>query len=573
MIEPKYHTLNTLFADRVFRIPSYQRFYSWQRKQRDDLFIDIRQLANKGEDRHHFMATIVCLRTAEVKPVGSLEYRIYDIVDGQQRLTTLILLLKAVQKSLDEGEDKKEISKILVKGDGNLLLLQTNNTNQNLLNSYLHDGKEPEKSQVRTHADRNLREAIRDCEGFVRNWKDDGSEPIHLLRLLRNRLGFVVYDTDDQKIVYSVFEVLNSRGLSVDWLDKTKSALMGQAFELSKSAEAGTAKIAELNDLWGRLYQSLAMYPVHGDEVVRVAATIRLGDDAGKPLRAETALQKIRDYCNSPQKTVTASDWLYETADKLLDLHATRYWEPVAAILQARVLAVALMLTDSLTDKERKKTLDQWERVTFRIYGLFEKDSRSKVGEYVRLAKNIISKSEGASRYSEIMDSLRRIGADYPVDVAVRTRLEQKNCYEGFADEVRYILWRYEEHLAKEAGAEVSKESRQLIWDERSASETIEHIYPQSPEPGGTWSGKLGPDEKVEDHVHRIGNLILLPQPLNEQAKRHGFVIKRNIYEKSEGLRMVKEVLACTDWTQEEISAREKRLVQWAVTAWADLSD
>jgi Protein of unknown function (DUF1524) len=231
------------------------------------------------------------------------------------------------------------------------------------------------------------------------------------------------------------------------------------------------------------------------------------------------------------------------------------------------------MLTDSLTDKERKKTLDQWERVTFRIYGLFEKDSRSKVGEYVRLAKNIISKSEGASRYSEIMDSLRRIGADYPVDAAVRTRLEQKNCYEGFADEVRYILWRYEEHLAKQAGAEVSKESRQLIWDERSASETIEHIYPQSPEPGGTWSGKLGPEEKAEDHIHRIGNLILLPQPLNEQAKRHGFVIKRNIYEKSEGLRMVKEVLACTDWTQAEISAREKRLVQWAVTAWADLPD
>ncbi len=59
MIEPKYYTLNTLFADRVFRIPRYQRFYSWQKKQREDLFNDILQLAEKGEDRHHFMATIV----------------------------------------------------------------------------------------------------------------------------------------------------------------------------------------------------------------------------------------------------------------------------------------------------------------------------------------------------------------------------------------------------------------------------------------------------------------------------------------------------------------------------------
>ncbi len=62
----------TLF-DRVFRIPKYQRFYSWERKQRDDLFGDIRELAKKGEDRHHFMATIVCFRTQDVKAVGSLE--------------------------------------------------------------------------------------------------------------------------------------------------------------------------------------------------------------------------------------------------------------------------------------------------------------------------------------------------------------------------------------------------------------------------------------------------------------------------------------------------------------------
>lgn len=242
MIEPKYYTLNTLFADRVFRIPRYQRFYSWQKKQREDLFNDILQLAEKGEDRHHFMATIVCYRTNEVKPVGSTEYRIFDVVDGQQRLTTLIILLKANQKTLDEGDDKKEISKILVKSDGNLLLLQTNNVNQYFFNNYLKEGKEPSKDQIQSHADRNLKACIHDCEAFVRKWIDADKELMALLRLLRNRLGFVVYDTDDSKIVYSVFEVLNSRGLDVDWLDKCKSSLMGQAYELSTTAEAGAAK-------------------------------------------------------------------------------------------------------------------------------------------------------------------------------------------------------------------------------------------------------------------------------------------------------------------------------------------
>lgn len=573
MIEPKYQTLNGLFTDRVFRIPKYQRFYSWQNKQREDLFGDIRELAKKGEDRHHFMATIVCFRTRDVKSVGSLEYRTYDIVDGQQRLTSLIIIMKAIQKRLDPGDDKTEISKILVKGDGNLLLLQTNNSNQRLLNDYLKHGKTPARDQIRTHADRNMRDAIRDCEQFVNEWLEDTGTLMGLLRLIRNRLGFVVYDTDDDKIVYSVFEVLNSRGLDVDWLDKSKSALMGRAFELSKSADAGAAKIAELHALWGKIYERLAMHPIPGHEVLRVAATIRLGDEAGKPLRAETALSKFREYCDEPDKTVTVSTWLQDNADALVKLQSNRYWEPVVGILQARVLAVALMLTDTLTDSERGKALDQWQRVTFRIYGLSGKDSRSKVGDYVRLAKNIMNVAEGAGRYSEIMDSLRQLGSDYPIERAVKEGLENANCYEGFAEETRYILWHYEEHLAKSAGVQINKEIREAIWQERSASDTIEHIFPQSPEPGGAWEGKLKKHQRIESHVHRIGNLILLPQPLNEEARRQGFAEKKNIYAKSEGLRMVKEIMRERDWRQQEIEKRERKIIEWATDAWADLPD
>ena len=53
MIEPKYKTLTGLFVDRVFRIPDYQRFYSWEKKQRDDLFSDIERLLDKRIDPIH----------------------------------------------------------------------------------------------------------------------------------------------------------------------------------------------------------------------------------------------------------------------------------------------------------------------------------------------------------------------------------------------------------------------------------------------------------------------------------------------------------------------------------------
>jgi len=75
MIEPKYFTLNALFAERVFRIPQYQRFYSWQKRQLDDLFTDLEDLYEKDRDgdRHHFMATIVCYRTGEKRAVKSVD--------------------------------------------------------------------------------------------------------------------------------------------------------------------------------------------------------------------------------------------------------------------------------------------------------------------------------------------------------------------------------------------------------------------------------------------------------------------------------------------------------------------
>jgi uncharacterized protein with ParB-like and HNH nuclease domain len=62
MIEPKYVTLQELFSNRVFRIPHYQRFYSWRNKQREDLFSDLLKLVPGKSDDHHFMATIVCRR-------------------------------------------------------------------------------------------------------------------------------------------------------------------------------------------------------------------------------------------------------------------------------------------------------------------------------------------------------------------------------------------------------------------------------------------------------------------------------------------------------------------------------
>ena len=91
-IQPRHINLAELFSNRLFRIPPYQRSFSWESKQLDDLFEDIRKSFSPDSPSEHFMATVVALRKDKV-PIGTNEYQRVDIVDGQQRITTLVLLL------------------------------------------------------------------------------------------------------------------------------------------------------------------------------------------------------------------------------------------------------------------------------------------------------------------------------------------------------------------------------------------------------------------------------------------------------------------------------------------------
>jgi len=225
LIQPKFLTLTDLLINRLFRIPQYQRSYSWGSKQREDMFEDIRGLRSRPEQRH-FMATVVGLNRGR-KTIVTDEYSVIEVVDGQQRLTTLILLLKAIQLALKEKEAPHvklavELQDILIKQDElSIILLQMNHDPNGFFAEYLRTGDTSEPDVAKTLADKALLNAIRDCTVFVQGWPD----LIQLTGIVKNRLTFIFQEIDDEATVYTVFEVLNSRGLAVPWLDRLKSLL------------------------------------------------------------------------------------------------------------------------------------------------------------------------------------------------------------------------------------------------------------------------------------------------------------------------------------------------------------
>ncbi len=557
-IQPQYLSLAKLLDRRLFRIPDYQRAYSWTSQQRKDLFEDLIKTHAKGKDEGHFMAAVVCLRR-ETKELGTDEFQMLDVVDGQQRITTLIILFKAICLALDpeHGPEKKlleEMSDLLVKPDSDeLLLLQTNHDSSHHFADFLRKGKSVAVTTAKTTADRQILSAIEDCQQFLRKWKENGNDLLSLGALLKNRLYFLLHEIEEEKAVYTVFEVLNSRGLSVSWLDRLKSILMGIAFELPKADN--DALIKELHTKWRDIYAVIGLRQGLSTESLRFAATLRASAAPSRPMSEEDSVHALRDLAlNDAKRLREVASWLLEVTKATDQVVANHRLNAVTRISQARLLAVAINLRDDLSKGDKERLLAQWERVTFRIYGMMGNDARTRVGDYIRLAWKIVN---GKLASEDISKGIAAIGEDFPIEDAV-DELREANCYEGWEVELRYFMFKYEEHLSKQKGMNFSNDQWEKIWM-ASPSDSIEHIHAKSKAP--------------EKQKHRLGNLVLLPPNLNSKLGDTSAKEKADSYVKT-GLLVAGRVAAMIDksgtWSKKEIQAWEDELTTWATTEWAD---
>lgn len=564
-VEPKYMRLIDMLSNRLFYIPNYQRAYSWEKKHRDDLFRDIGRLRNQPEGSFHFMATIVGLRR-DLIPIGTDEYNVIDIVDGQQRVTTLVLLLKALETALfADGEEVKEeaqkIKEMLIKRDKTSpVILQTNHDSSHYFADYLRNGKCPDITDAETFADRELLRAIQECRAFVERWNDN----IELLRIIKNQLTFIFHEIEDEKIAYTVFEVLNNRGLEVSWLDKLKSRLMLVAFQNDEGNRE--QHIKELHGIWGKIYDTIGLREdLDPAEVLRFGATLRLPSESSKILSEAKAVSSLMRECQDVSDAIDVSNWLLKVAKGYKGFYDnTNYTKKaVNKIVHARFLGLAITLREC-SEKEKDRLLEEWERVTFRVFGLCRKDARTGTGEYVRLAL----KARSALELDEagIIESLRRFADPHDIKAVFTENLD---CYDRWLEELRYLLFRYEEHLSEKRGQRFRKEQWKRIWEHpdkqpKEAIHSIEHIFPQSRGSQETiYSGQEG------IFVHRLGNLMLLPLSDNSKLRDKDPEDKILYYENGFfDAREVANTIKKSGWGIEQIEKREKTLIAWILEKW-----
>ena len=173
---------------------------------------------------------------------------------------------------------------------------------------------------------------------MVGKWKD---KLIELYACINNQLSFLLHEIPEEKTVYTVFEVLNSRGKAVSWLDRLKSSLMGSAFAL----ETDTRNlISELHDIWRKIYTEIGLNERLDEETLQFAATLYKSDKTpSRLLSEEDAVEKLREAKDARQIREVAR-WILKVAKACNKVRSNRRQNAVTEISHARLLSVAIHL-------------------------------------------------------------------------------------------------------------------------------------------------------------------------------------------------------------------------------------
>lgn len=229
-----------IFENRFYKIPDYQRGYSWEEQQLQDIRDDIENLFSKAY--MHFTGTIVAAKNSESD-------NHFEIVDGQQRLTTLIILLKEIYNTdPDKYSDLKE--KFFKRGSiGNEENVLTPNEETRVFYNELILGKGSPQQKVKSHT--NLAYA----QIFFRKWLKENPDLIDkIYNVVVNKIGFILFTPRNEKEIGIMFEVINNRGKRLSELEKLKNYFIYFSTVHEKESLRKT-----INDKWREILENLSI--------------------------------------------------------------------------------------------------------------------------------------------------------------------------------------------------------------------------------------------------------------------------------------------------------------------------
>ena len=550
-------TLSEIFEDdskdrngeikfRKFIIPDYQRSYSWEEGHRADLIEDIIQ-AQKSSYRH-FTGTIVLSQSAEDKDV-------FEIVDGQQRLTTLILLMLSMvrvvrgsetPKAINDGELKEIESRYIVSGadSGNSeYRLKLNHMQRDLFRDLINETHSLSEIKTRTKFDLNLIDAINQFKEFLEKvLKEEGAKGIETLyKVVTEKLGFLVYVPDKSSETGLMFEIINNRGKSLSNLEKVKNYLI----YFSDRNDCGDLKDT-IRERWPEILRCLSDAKMASnwdeDDFLRVCWLVfsdpikknshHVYDELKKKYPPDDGnhwevLQEFVEFlakaADTYKKMFQQNQGKKSEVEKKLELISLH-----TAYVSIMPLVIAVDIK-SENDKDKEELLDILEKLNFRYYNTWISGrADSGQGELFHLAYNFYNeKKDQSESQSELKTSLISFidnnADDYTFVKHLTLDKDEAGDY-GKWREIRFFLANYEKSLCKEVDQkfDLNAAFAPIDQEHHNSSFDLEHIW-------ATKEYEVINDKDAPDiNKRRLGNFLLLEQGVNRRVGDDRVEVKIN---------------------------------------------
>jgi len=210
--------IGSIFNGNRFEIPTYQRKYSWTEIEIRDLWQDIEESIK--DNMNHFIGT---LSFKENRPKGLTTDKIYEIIDGQQRITTLFILLKVLIEKIKDKKIQSELLNTFIGSDNNLKL-QPLGVDGEFLNKVIFHFDRIKPELISKRSQKFMYTAKKLFSTFVKSFSEVEIET--RIIFIRDRIDVLVFNVDNQAQAVKMFSIINDRGLPLRILDKTKSILM-----------------------------------------------------------------------------------------------------------------------------------------------------------------------------------------------------------------------------------------------------------------------------------------------------------------------------------------------------------
>lgn len=565
MAATNFKTENNTFRKLIgngltYRIPRFQRDYSWTNEEWEDLWMDLLGTLKADGEAAHYMGYLV-LQSADDKT--------FDVIDGQQRLTTIsiivLAILKSIQRLIDAGNDaeankrrKEQIQQTYVGYLDPVTLvarpkLSLNRNNNNYFQTYLVPlGHLPQRGF--RASEHQLRKAFEWFDKRVADYLkastgDEGMRLAKLVEDISDRLFFTVITVTDELNAYKVFETLNARGVRLSATDLLKNYLFSV---LDRGGETDH-ELRNLEDRWeaivGRLqsenfpdflrvhWNSRRSFARQADLFKTIRAQV------GTPEAVFLLLREMEEDLDTylALSSPEPSDWSQEDKNLASFLKTFRVRQPFPLLLAAKRMFDAPDFTGLL----RATVVISMRFNVIGSYGTAEQERK-----YNEVAERIAKKE-----LTTLGSALQAMRSIYPDDTAFRAAFAEKTIRTTDSRNnrvVRFILCALEKHLS---GQDYSFTSDAF---------NIEHVLPQNAPDG--WGG-FGNDD-AEAMVYRLGNMTLLQAGANRDLGAVTYDQKRAIYEQS-GFAITKKLANDNaEWTQGRIAAQQIWMATQATSIW-----